>query len=345
MDASATAHGAASAAAQETPSSSSLGVRRPPPDGDGGTAASFDDILSSLTASLTTLSTKEPSKEDQLNTFIKVLDIAPSEASFMLSSANYDLAKAVSLYLEITTRDSAPEKGPSASRRRVGARQDKQIEIEGLPLGWMALVSSTQGTVYFMHIESGVEQAQVPPGLLDEEAKQDPDVGQGVDEFEQALALSMGNEEPGDAADSAMEVGTLGATGATTTATPDPFGTGGGGWSGDGDGLGMEMGSAGDTATTSSISPGFTLGIAQPAPTSGGLGMDGLAPVVATPSLASAPAPAPAPAPPQHFSAPFEFNAAGGPQSQISMHPPMDLSAHGGGTPFSRPFAFSTGAA
>ena len=113
------------------------------PGSGSGSGSDFDDLLSSLTHSLGSLTTKEPTKEELVSTFTQVLDIAPSEALFMLTSANYDLATAVSLYLESQESDA-----PSASRRRrVGPAQDRQIEIKGLAAGWMAFVCSTRHTV------------------------------------------------------------------------------------------------------------------------------------------------------------------------------------------------------
>lgn len=109
--------------------------------GRGGGSADFDDLLSSLTQSLGALSTKEPTNGELVSTFTQVLDIAPSQALFMLTSANYDLATALSLYL-----DSQEADAPSR-RRRVGPAQDRQIEITELPAGWMAFVCSTRHTV------------------------------------------------------------------------------------------------------------------------------------------------------------------------------------------------------
>ena len=91
-------------------------------------------------------------------TFTQVLNISEAEAEFYLSSANYDLAVAVSLFLD-TSSDNQ-----QARRRRTGPQYDRQIEIVGLPEGWTSYVSSYKWPkkVYFRHIETGTEQLEDP---------------------------------------------------------------------------------------------------------------------------------------------------------------------------------------
>jgi hypothetical protein len=145
---------------------------------------------------------------------VEVLEIDVEKAQFFLSSSHNDIVKAVNLHFELTEPSSSGSKRSrpmnQEEMRNSGITQQwvqRPVEITGLPEGWKAHVSRTQGRVVFQHLESQHVQYEVPPGFADDM------------EFDQKQAASFhGPDSSSDiGADEAME------RGATNTDTKTPL--------------------------------------------------------------------------------------------------------------------------
>lgn len=136
-----------------------------------------------VTMKMKSLSTTN-SNEEKVHIFISVLDINASSAEFFLESALWDLEAAVALYLESTGDNNRlithgynqwgnsddggkrSKRGPS-NFQMPNRYRSREVVVLDLPEGWGAKVSKTLGTVYFVHLESGHTQNEVPPGFAD----------------------------------------------------------------------------------------------------------------------------------------------------------------------------------
>ena len=99
-----------------------------------------------------------------------VLQIDIRHAGFILSSSENDIVKAVNIHYELEAEVAAEPNTSGSKRSRQMDRTDshqwrrRPVEIIGLPEGWEAFVSRSQGCVVFLHTESGHMQHEVPPG-------------------------------------------------------------------------------------------------------------------------------------------------------------------------------------
>ena len=106
---------------------------------------------------------------------VDVLQIDIRHAGFLLSSSDNDIVKAVNIHYELEAEVAAEPSTSGSKRPRQTNRTDsgqwrrRPVEIIGLPEGWEAFVSRSQGCVVFLHIESGHMQHEVPPGFADVE--------------------------------------------------------------------------------------------------------------------------------------------------------------------------------
>lgn len=104
---------------------------------------------------------------------MEVLQVDWEQAKFFLESSQNDVAKAVNLHFELA--DSNKNQQPSKRSRPIhnthGRRHrwvERPVEIAGLPPGWRAFVSRTQGNIVFEHLESKYQQNHVPEGFADD---------------------------------------------------------------------------------------------------------------------------------------------------------------------------------
>ena len=142
-------------------------------------------IVCSKMTSLTTAD-QQSGREEMIEAFISVLDCTSEEAEFFLESSLWDIQAAVLLWF-----DTGKGEGDGGKRLRNHSNFDnaqpfysrstaprkylpRQVNIEGLPEGWSARVSRTDGSIVFLHVVSGHQQRSVPPGFADAVATEHP---------------------------------------------------------------------------------------------------------------------------------------------------------------------------
>jgi UBA-like domain len=90
--------------------------------------------------------------------FVQVLQCSIEEAQFYLESSEYEMEAAVVLWLDTNNSYATSRSTYTTTQRRWEA---KNVAIDGLPDGWLARVSRRDGTVYFIHVDSGYTQREV----------------------------------------------------------------------------------------------------------------------------------------------------------------------------------------
>lgn len=141
---------------------------------------SIDDILGQICSKMTSLTTadRQTGREEMIEAFISVLDCSSEEAEFFLESSLWDIQAAVMLWF-----DTGKGEGDGKRMRNQSEFHNTQsfyshpiapprylprrVSIDGLPEGWAARVSRTDGSIVFLHIASGHQQRCVPPGFAD----------------------------------------------------------------------------------------------------------------------------------------------------------------------------------
>ena len=143
----------------------------------------FEDIMSLITSKMDALSTttEDVSKDEIIAIFMTVLECPDGEAVFYLESTNWNIETAVQLKLEAeenlyhSKRERAFLNQPQPFRDPVFFQDGsflqkylaREVNIEGLPEGWRAVVSRRTGTIYFVNEALNIRQSRVPPGFAD----------------------------------------------------------------------------------------------------------------------------------------------------------------------------------
>lgn len=140
-------------------------------------SASLDIELDELMGRLGNLQHSEP--DEQLTKFVEVIGCSMDEAKFYLESAEFNVERAVEVYLQLRHSSNGGAfgsafHGPSGMPKRARTHElaeccwyPRTVEIIGLPTEWRAHVSASYGNIIFEHIESGHTQSHVPPGFAD----------------------------------------------------------------------------------------------------------------------------------------------------------------------------------
>jgi hypothetical protein len=135
-----------------------------------------DDLISQICSRLNGLVTTDATSDDaHVEVFVEVLQCSEPEAKFFLESANWDVATAVSLYLEEQQYSKRRHTGDNSYNYEPPKPMfaNKSVNIEGLDPDWRAEVNSMTGCIFFIHIPSGYTQNQVPPGFAEIEQHND----------------------------------------------------------------------------------------------------------------------------------------------------------------------------
>lgn len=98
-----------------------------------------------------------------------MLSCTKNEAAFYLESSAWDIQTAVMLWLENNPSQSWSRTGTVAQSIFQPSRkyQERLVSIEGLDPDWSAFVDPFEGTIYFLHVPTGVRQKTVPGGFAD----------------------------------------------------------------------------------------------------------------------------------------------------------------------------------
>ena len=144
----------------------------------------LDDLINDITYRLHTLATTE-SREELVHHFMTVLTCTQNEAEFFLESACWDIERAVIVCMDTIGQDRVEKHRLEAEQQAIALayrttkqqrtgddstqqqqqQRSLQVQIEGgLPLGWEARVSRTNGNVYFRNRITGAQQWNVPIG-------------------------------------------------------------------------------------------------------------------------------------------------------------------------------------
>lgn len=140
----------------------------------------LEDIMSLITSKMDALSTssEDVSKDEIIAIFMTVLECPDGEAVFYLESTNWNVEMAVQLKLEADESSYYSKRGRTFGNQifKDPVFQDgsglqkyvaREVNIEGLPEGWKAVVSRRTGTIYFVNEAFNIRQSQVPPGFAD----------------------------------------------------------------------------------------------------------------------------------------------------------------------------------
>jgi hypothetical protein len=161
---------------------------------DSMSGGDLEDILSQITNKMDALNTNGDTHEDMLTAFVTVLDVDRSMAEFFCESADWNLETAVAIYLENTDRtdimreyalqtEALQQQRTKRTKSDVAKYRNRNVNIEGLPADWQAMVSRREGTIYFRHIPTNHTQFAVPDGFADALPIEDGD-GIGMDAME-----------------------------------------------------------------------------------------------------------------------------------------------------------------
>jgi len=141
----------------------------------------LEDIMSLIINKMDALTTssEDVSKDEIIAIFMTVLECTDGEAVFYLESTNWNIEMAAQLKLE----DENENFYNSKRGRTFGSQQfidpvfqehnglqrylPREVNIEGLPEGWKAVVSRRTGTIYFVNDIFNIRQSHVPPGFAD----------------------------------------------------------------------------------------------------------------------------------------------------------------------------------
>lgn len=131
---------------------------------------------------MTTLSTgdSQVNRDNKISAFMSVLHCSHEEAVFFLESSVWNIETAIHLWLDAGNgkRHRHPTQEHSKFQDNHKPFPRLQVFIDGLDPAWTAWTSRSNGTVYFLHNDTGITQSQMPstsnpelPGLIPLAAK------------------------------------------------------------------------------------------------------------------------------------------------------------------------------